>query len=240
MIDTRSLQSRALRACGFAFAAAAAALSTGPSNAALAAEGGSGPATRTISRVMPGQTFKLQYAFSNDGCNGVTGWYVDHSSNSVVLTTARGTAAQATDFVRSAGVNPAAVKVVESDEAPRTYSDVMGGNGYYINNATRCSVGFSVQGGFVSAGHCGKAGDSTTQPNGTFAASSFPGNDFSHINVNPGETPRPLVNDFQGGTVAVKGSAEAPEGAPVCRSGSTSHSRKSGCSASSCSRSARA
>ncbi|MFD0492344.1 S1 family peptidase, partial [Saccharopolyspora spinosporotrichia] len=31
----------------------------------------------------------------------VTGWYVDSSSNSVVLTTAPGTAGQATDFVRA-------------------------------------------------------------------------------------------------------------------------------------------
>ncbi|MBK0865672.1 MAG: S1 family peptidase [Saccharopolyspora sp.] len=152
---------------------------------------------------------------------GVTGWYVDSASNSVVLTTAIGSAAKAAEFVRSTGVDQQAVRVVESREAPRPLADVIGGNAYY-NGSTRCSVGFPVQGGFVSAGHCGKQGEATTQPSGTFVGSSYPDNDYSFVQTGPGETPQPLVNDYAGGSVGVAGSAEAAEGASVCRSGSTS------------------
>ncbi|CAL99850.1 streptogrisin C [Saccharopolyspora erythraea NRRL 2338] len=151
----------------------------------------------------------------------VTGWYVDSSSNSVVLTTAPGTAGQATDFVRASGVDAGAVRVVESAEQPRTYADVIGGDAYYIGSGSRCSVGFSVQGGFVTAGHCGNQGDSTSQPSGTFEGSSFPGNDYGWVRTASGENPVPLVNDYQGGTVGVAGSSEAAEGASICRSGST-------------------
>ena len=44
---------------------------------------------------------------------GVTGWYVDSGSNKVVLTAATGSAARATDFVRSTGVDAQAVQVVK-------------------------------------------------------------------------------------------------------------------------------
>lgn len=152
----------------------------------------------------------------------VSGWYVSNRDDSVVLTTARGGAAQAADFIRTAGVDAQKVKIVESNEAPRTLADVIGGNAYYIGSGARCSIGFSVADGFISAGHCGKQGDTTTQPNGTFVGSSFPGNDYSHIKVAAGETPQPLVNDYKGGTVSVAGSTAAAEGASVCRSGSTS------------------
>jgi streptogrisin C len=151
----------------------------------------------------------------------VSGWYVDSGTNSVVLTTAHGTTQQAQQFVHASGVKADAVKVVESAESPRTYADVVGGNAYSVGTRTRCSIGFSVSGGFLTAGHCGKQGDTTTQPSGTFEGSSFPGNDYAFVRTAPGETPQPLVNDYQGGTVAVAGSTEAAEGTSVCRSGST-------------------
>lgn len=152
----------------------------------------------------------------------VTGWYVDPVSNKVVITTARGTAAQATEFATSSGVDPSAVRVDETSESPRTFADVVGGNGYAINNAARCSVGFSVEGGFVSAGHCGKPGDRTTTPEGTVVDSRFPGNDYLKAQTAPPETPQPLVNNYQGGTAPVAGSTEAAVGTSVCRSGATS------------------
>ncbi|GAB3282671.1 S1 family peptidase [Parasphingorhabdus pacifica] len=159
-------------------------------------------------------------ANTGDLPQSVSGWYVDSRSNSVIVTTAPGTSAEATEFVRESDVNTAAVDVVESTESPRTLADVIGGNAFYIGGA-RCSVGFSVQGGFVTAGHCGDTGDSTSQPSGTFAGSSFPGNDYGYVQVSSGETPQPLVNNYSGGTEAVAGSSEAPVGASICRSGST-------------------
>ncbi|GLZ41887.1 alpha-lytic protease prodomain-containing protein [Actinokineospora sp. NBRC 105648] len=155
---------------------------------------------------------------------GVTGWYVDVQRNTVTLTTAKGSGEAAKRF--AATVDGSAISVVESTEAPRTLYDVRGGDAYYIGSGSRCSVGFSVQGGFVSAGHCGTRGASTSGSNrvaqGTFQGSSFPGNDYSWVKTNTNWTPRGVVNRYSGSTtVAVKGSTEAAVGASVCRSGST-------------------
>ncbi|NUT34539.1 MAG: S1 family peptidase [Hamadaea sp.] len=151
--------------------------------------------------------------------SSVPGWFVDPRENAVVVLARDLTAAR--DFVRRSGVDSATVRIVASAEQPRTYIDVIGGNAYYIGSGTRCSVGFSVNGGFVTAGHCGTTGSTTTQPSGTFAGSSFPGNDYAWVRVATGNTPRGLVNNYAGGTVTVNGSTEAAVGATVCRSGST-------------------
>jgi streptogrisin C len=149
----------------------------------------------------------------------VPGWYVDEATNSVVVLARDTTAAAA--FVKSAGVPADAVRIEASHEDPRPFIDVIGGNAYFIGSGSRCSVGFSVNGGFVTAGHCGSTGASTSQPSGTFRGSSFPGNDYAWVQVAAGNTPRPLVNNYSGGTVSVAGSTEAGIGASVCRSGST-------------------
>jgi streptogrisin C len=125
------------------------------------------------------------------------------------------------DFVMASGADPAAVRVVASLDAPRPLIDVVGGNAYFIGSGTRCSVGFSVGGGFVTAGHCGTTGATTTQPGGRFGGSSFPGNDYAYVQVNAGNTPVGAVNNYAGGRVAVAGSQDAAVGATVCRSGST-------------------
>jgi streptogrisin C len=152
------------------------------------------------------------------------GWYVDVATNSVVVLANAGAEAAAREF---AGDAPG-VRVVSTDEAPVPFFDVRGGDPFFIGNG-RCSVGFSVVGGFVTAGHCGQVGDDTTgfnrQAQGTFSASSFPGDDFGVVRVNGDWTPRPVVNDFNGGEVVVAGSEEAPVGASICRSGSTTGTR---------------
>ncbi|HWG99703.1 MAG TPA: alpha-lytic protease prodomain-containing protein [Pilimelia sp.] len=152
----------------------------------------------------------------------VPGWYVDSTSNSVVVLSRASGVGAARAFVRSAGVDAAAVRIQESTEAPRPLIDVIGGNAYHIGTGSRCSVGFSVtNGGFVTAGHCGRTGASTSNPSGSFAGSSFPGNDYAWVRVSAGNTMRPLVNNYSGGTVTVAGSTQAAVGATVCRSGST-------------------
>ncbi|WP_424529351.1 S1 family peptidase [Sphaerisporangium viridialbum] len=151
-------------------------------------------------------------------------WYVDVPSNSVVVQTSQPSDAEA--FVAASGVDKSMVKIEQSSEAPQTFYDVRGGDAYYINNSARCSVGFAVKRGttpgFVSAGHCGRAGNSTTGYNqvsqGTFQGSSFPTNDYSWVAVNSNWTPRGLVSY---GNVTVKGSTVAAVGASICRSGST-------------------
>lgn len=157
----------------------------------------------------------------------VTGWYVDPKANTLVVDVVQGAAnPQVQQFLdRAEAAGPVRVDSVKAQ--PRLYAgDVVGGDAYLINNAARCSIGFSVTDGFVSAGHCGSAGDSVTDSSGnamgTFDASSFPGNDYSHVVTNSGFTPSPTVDGYGNGDVTVTGSAEAAVGESVCRSGSTS------------------
>ncbi|MDX8031460.1 S1 family peptidase [Lentzea sp. BCCO 10_0856] len=152
----------------------------------------------------------------------VTGWFVDTRANTVTVTVKRGQAEVAKSFAEKAGT---LAKVVETDEAPRLLKDVRGGDAYYINNAGRCSVGFAVEGGFVSAGHCGSAGDSVNGVDrsamGTFEKSSFPGNDYSWVRTNSAWTTTAKVNHYGGADVIVSGNTESAVGASICRSGST-------------------
>jgi streptogrisin C len=157
--------------------------------------------------------------------NRVVSWYVDVEANEVVveaLPNARGVAQR---FIRSSGVDADAVRIVTTTERPELYYDVRGGDAYYPGNS-RCSIGFSVTRGFVTAGHCGGVGTSTRGFNqvnqGIVRGSNFPGRDYGWVEVNANWTPTPLVNRYSGGqTVTVAGSQEAAINASVCRSGST-------------------
>ncbi|MQA07200.1 MAG: trypsin-like serine protease [Pseudonocardiaceae bacterium] len=151
--------------------------------------------------------------------NAVSGWYTKESLNSVVLTVQPGSAEAAKAFVTASGADPSAVRIVESAERPRLFQEQIVGGNAYTTGSSRCSIGFSVNGGFVTAGHCGDEGTSTSNPTGTVAGSVFPGNDYAWVESSAQTTP--TVNDYSGGTVTVAGSTEASEGASICRSGST-------------------
>ncbi len=137
--------------------------------------------------------------------------------------------AAGTAFVEAAGVAGEDVGIRLAPDRPRLLQDITGGDAYYINDSARCSVGFSVtqgsQGGFVTAGHCGRAGATTTgydrTAQGTFQASEFPGRDMAWVATQSNWTPTPDVKAADGQEVQVTGSAQALVGASVCRSGST-------------------
>ncbi|MGY3678244.1 S1 family peptidase [Streptomyces sp. TE33382] len=160
---------------------------------------------------------------------GVSSWHVDPEASSVVVNVV----ASAHDdndvrrFVeRAREAGPVTVR--ETAGAPRTFAaGTVGGDPYYTGNV-RCSIGFSVHGGFVTAGHCGQAGGAVRgwdgSDIGSFQGSSFPGDDYAWVSVGNGWWTVPVVLGW--GTVSdqlVRGSAEAPVGASVCRSGSTTH-----------------
>ncbi|XVS64913.1 S1 family peptidase [Actinosynnema sp. CA-299493] len=155
----------------------------------------------------------------------ITGWRVDEQTNSVVVEVNRlQRDAAAESFLATAKAISPSVRVVEVDQSPTTLYDTRGGDAYYIGSG-RCSVGFAVSGGFVTAGHCGRSGTATTGFNrvsqGTFAGSSFPGNDYAWVRTNSNWTSRPWVNRYNGSNVTVTGSTSAAVGAAICRSGST-------------------
>ncbi|MGI5418902.1 carbohydrate-binding protein [Actinomadura luteofluorescens] len=138
--------------------------------------------------------------------------------------------AEARAFAKAAGVDAAEVTVKRSAIRPRTYYDLRGGDAYYMNGSGRCSIGFSVTRGgtpgFITAGHCGQPGTTTSGYNqvqqGSFQGSSFPGNDYAWVATNGNWSPVARVNGY--GSVqdpAVSGSTVAQTGSPVCRSGST-------------------
>ncbi|WP_030665288.1 S1 family peptidase [Streptomyces cellulosae] len=160
---------------------------------------------------------------------GVSGWSVDPAANTVVVNIVEH---ERTDndvqrFVaRAREAGPVTVRTVRG--APRTFAaGTVGGDPYYTGNV-RCSIGFSVHGGFVTAGHCGQPGAGVSGWDrtyvGTFQGSSFPDNDYAWVSVGSGWWTVPVVLGW--GTVSdqlVRGSAEAPVGASICRSGSTTH-----------------
>jgi streptogrisin C len=156
---------------------------------------------------------------------GIHGWYVDPATNTVVVQATTASKAAATAFVKASGADAAAVRVVTTTEdAPRLMYDIRGGDEYVINGNTLCSVGFSVVGGFVTAGHCGSVGSPTRghgANQGTFRGSSFPGNDYGWVQTNGSWVAQPWVNNYSGGNVTVAGSQDAAIGSSVCRSGRT-------------------
>ena len=156
----------------------------------------------------------------------ISGLYVDVSANTVTVVARPGKEAAAGAAVAGSGVARDAVKVITLAEAPKPLFDLRGGDAYFINNQFRCSIGFSVQGGFVTAGHCGAVGDTTAGSNrvaqGTVRASVFPGDgDFGFVQTNNQWTPTATVATSNQGVIPVAGSQEAPVGASVCRTGST-------------------
>ncbi|MEV5427917.1 S1 family peptidase [Streptomyces sp. NPDC052701] len=160
---------------------------------------------------------------------GVSSWHVDPAANTVVVNVVRDKRAD-TDvkkfLTKAREAGPVTVRTAPA--APRTFAaGTVGGDPYYTGNV-RCSIGFSVHGGFVTAGHCGRAGAGVSGWDrsyiGTFQGSSFPDNDYAWVSVGSGWWTVPVVLGW--GTVPdqlVRGSAEAPVGASICRSGSTTH-----------------
>ncbi|MFH9404133.1 S1 family peptidase [Streptomyces sp. NPDC017638] len=161
--------------------------------------------------------------------SGVSGWHVDPRANTVVVDVVRNDRSDndVRRFLsRAREAGPVTVRTVPA--APRTLAaGTVGGDPYYTGNV-RCSIGFSVYGGFVTAGHCGRPGAGVNGWDGsyvgTFQGSSFPGDDYAWVSVGSGWWTVPVVLGW--GTVPdqlVRGSAVAPVGSSVCRSGSTSH-----------------
>jgi streptogrisin C len=157
------------------------------------------------------------------------GWFVDLAANKVAVQALPGQATKARKLAAAAGIPASALKVVTAKARPKPLADVVGGQAYFVSlpeGTARCSIGFAVEGGFVTAGHCGAVGTPTfdvdQQPQGEVIASVFPGDaDFGVVKTNADVTLQPFVDDFNGNALPVNGSTESPVGAAICRSGST-------------------
>jgi streptogrisin C len=151
--------------------------------------------------------------------DSVTVWGVDVRHNTINMSVLPGAADDARNFAASVGI--ADVRIEESADVPRLFADIQGGEAYNIGSS-RCSVGFSVNGGFVTAGHCealtgGGALSKDGTPLGSWGGSEFPGGDYAWVETAGDFTPVGQVTGVGG----VSGSTEAETGASVSKSGST-------------------
>ncbi|WP_017606238.1 S1 family peptidase [Nocardiopsis alkaliphila] len=160
---------------------------------------------------------------------GVLGWYPDVAGDTVVIEVLEGSGADVDAMVAEAGVEASVIQVVETEQAPQVYADIIGGTPFYTDSG-RCSIGFAAtngagQPGFVTAGHCGGVGTQVTVPPdgvGVFQYSSFHSGDIAFVRGISNFTLRNLVSRYgSGGPQAVTGANQAPIGSVVCRSGST-------------------
>ncbi|REH50340.1 streptogrisin C [Kutzneria buriramensis] len=158
---------------------------------------------------------------------GVAGWYVDLPSDQVVVQVLDHSG-PTESFVAAAGP---AVREETVAARPRPLYAVRGGDAWYGPDF-RCSVGFAATDGgggkhFVTAGHCTAGGGTAFGYNrvslGRSSGSHFgSGGDFGKVDITSDQWTLAGLVINGGGTVAVRGSAEAAVGAAVCRSGSTS------------------
>ncbi|KAI0405416.1 trypsin [Xylaria palmicola] len=158
--------------------------------------------------------------------SGIAAYYVDVAANKLVLEALAGSTAHAEALAAQVGLAASEFEVRIVEAMPTTFATVRGGDAYLINRSARCSVGFSVTTGFVSAGHCGTSGSSATTSAGaslgTFSGSVFPGSaDMSYIRTVTGTTLSGQINGYGSGNLPVSGSTAAAVGASICRSGST-------------------
>lgn len=158
--------------------------------------------------------------------SGIASYYVDITTNKVVLEALADSTAQAESMAAQVGLTASEFEVRTVEEIPTTLATVRGGDPYYINSSARCSIGFTVTTGFVSAGHCGSVGSSATTSSGaslgTFSGKVFPGSaDMSYIRTVSGTTLSGIVYTYGGTNQAISGSTASAVGASICRSGST-------------------
>ncbi|MGW9301016.1 alpha-lytic protease prodomain-containing protein [Streptomyces cyaneofuscatus] len=228
-----ALEPKAQRAAGSAYGGSWFDSATGKLTVAVADAGKAGAvrAAGAQARVVEHSAAQLDATMKRidalSAPDGVASWRVDPATSRVVVNVVD--SAQGDNDVRAfvAKARKAGPVTVErTAEAPQTFAaGTVGGDPYYTGNV-RCSIGFSVHGGFVTAGHCGGTGQQVRGWDnsyiGNFQGSSFPGNDYAWVNVGSGWWTVPVVLGW--GTVPdqlVRGSNEAPIGASICRSGST-------------------
>ncbi|MCP3805157.1 S1 family peptidase [Allokutzneria sp. A3M-2-11 16] len=172
-------------------------------------------------------------ARSRKAPDAVHSWHPDPKSGSVVVTVSAETPEVESFLTEARKAGPVTVRRTTAPQ-PKTYAaGTVGGDPYYVpvsGGYVRCSIGFSVHGGFVTAGHCAGAGANTQgwdwSTQGQFAGSSFPGNDYAFVRTGHGWWTVPVVLGWGAvSDVLVRGQWEAPVGSSTCRSGSTTHWR---------------
>ncbi|CEJ94882.1 hypothetical protein VHEMI10389 [[Torrubiella] hemipterigena] len=158
---------------------------------------------------------------------GIASHVVDIATNKLIIETLADSRDHAQQLASKVGLAESEFAVRTVSQMPSTRASVISGDAFLNPDASlRCSIGFAVTNGFISAGHCGRRGqratDSNGNPLGTFYDSIFPGNDMSYIQAVQSDTLYGYVDGYSGSYYPIYGSQEAAIGASICRSGSTS------------------
>lgn len=161
----------------------------------------------------------------SEGGSGVAAWYVDIEANKVVIEALADSTEEAKKMASEIGLDEADFEVRTVETMPTTFATIQGGDRYRTGPYS-CSIGFSVNGGFVTAGHCGGVGTRTSTPGGEFlgnvAGSVFPGSaDMGWIRLQGSHRVTGYINGYGSGRLPVSGSTVAPIGSSICRSGAT-------------------
>jgi len=159
---------------------------------------------------------------------GVHAWAADVPKNKVVITVAPGYSMRAVDLIAASSIDTRMIRFeVSPYEAPTPLLGVIGGIEYQ-SGAGLCSIGFPVTRGatkgFATAGHCGGVGTPVRLSGalvGSVQGQFYPGGDQAWANVRTTDTLVGQVTRYNGTFQNIFGSAVAPIGAAVCRSGRT-------------------
>lgn len=163
---------------------------------------------------------------------------INYRDNRIELQVLSNDAEALHNTLRQSGQTDSSVRVVGSDAVPMLSADVRGADGTrndtwagIYGGSWPCSIGVSITGGYVTAGHCGYPGNSMKTPGGvllgTVQASQWTsGGDGGWVSTASGWTPSPKINGYADGifNVAAKwsGLQVSPVGSTVCRYGQTS------------------
>lgn len=168
--------------------------------------------------------------------SNISTWYIDYRANQVIVEVEAEWLTQVQADLISHLADASIYRIEIADKRVAGASTPYRGAEEYRVAVTGggCSAGFSVIHnltaieGFLSAGHCGNAGDSVLNNQwsalGTFARSSFsdPGTtmtDRAWISTDPIWSPVPEVTNHLGNYITVSGALSAPVGITVCRYG---------------------
>lgn len=168
----------------------------------------------------------------------VTSIRIDFPANQVVVSVRSGyeESVQSLPAVRQ---NTAAIRIERSPGGSVPVASLVRGADKYNNDdrsqqygyIADCSIGFSVEGGYLTAGHCGYQGDQVLGFNGNLQGSfdqsqTGNGHDRAWVSVNSNWIPSAWINGYQDGLMGVPakwaGLQEAPLNATVCRYGQAS------------------
>lgn len=185
---------------------------------------------------------KNQLNIFQDSNYSIANAYIDYESNRVVLGVSEPNVGLVTSELSLVDLAEKITVLVDNNTAKLSIGTVRAGDGTINENwqglppliTWPCSIGASIEDGYITAGHCGDAGHTYTDTDGNSLSTmqesmwfqSNPGPDIAYAHTVAGWIPAPLINGYSDGVFSVSsewaGMLEFPIGSTVCRYGQTS------------------